>query len=154
VIERQVLPRRQPADPGVRKPALKLLIVKSKVSPPSEVEKSMIEGGVLVPTTNGMGPEAKMIGLPVVKYVAKVPPMDGCTEEVPGANVMVLGLPVSVKESLPKAPKKPLMESACAIAVELTAKAAKRATRLSIRLSKGLGMRGKKLLGWFLMDAP
>ena len=36
-----------------------------------------------------MGPEAKVSGLPVVKYRPKVPPMDGSTVEVPGAKVRV-----------------------------------------------------------------
>ena len=49
VIERQVLPVRQPADPGVRKPALNMLTVKPKVSPASVVEKSWIGSGVLFP---------------------------------------------------------------------------------------------------------
>jgi hypothetical protein len=68
-----------------------------------------------------MGPGAKLSGLPAVKYRANVPPIDGSTVEVPGAKVMV---PPGgkVNESFPKAPKKPVMESACATAAELVAR--------------------------------
>jgi hypothetical protein len=68
-----------------------------------------------------MGPEAKLSGLPAVKYRPKVPPIAGSTVEVPGAKVRV---PPGgkVKESFPKAPKKPVMESACATATLLVAR--------------------------------
>jgi hypothetical protein len=63
----------------VVKPASKLEIVKVKVSPASVVVKIGIAGGVFIPNTKGMGvPGAvgvKVIGLPPVKYVAKVPPI-------------------------------------------------------------------------------
>ena len=85
-----------------------------------------------------MGPEAKVIGLPSVKYVAKVPPIDPATWEVPGENVMVMGDPVVVKESVPVAEKKPLMESAWATAAVLTAKAVSTSRRLSIGNPLGL----------------
>jgi hypothetical protein len=100
------------------KPAAKLVTVKPKVSPASVVEKSWIEGGILFPITKGMGPEAKVIGLPSVKYVAKVPPIAPATEEVPGANVRVRG-GVEVKESVPIAEKNPVMGTACATATLL-----------------------------------
>ena len=77
-----------------------------------------------------MGPEAKFIGLPVVKYVAKVPPTAGWTMLVAGGlNVMVVGVPVTVKESPPKAAKKPLMESACATEATLLKARAKSVRR-------------------------
>ncbi len=98
--------------------------MKLKVSPFSVVEKIGIEGGVLFPITKGMGPEAKVIGLPSVKYVAKVPPIEepNATWEVPGAKVRVKGA-AAVKESLPVAEKKPVMESAWATATLHKAKA-------------------------------
>ena len=82
-----------------------------------------------------MGPEAKLSGLPAVKYRAKVPPIDGSTVEVPGAKVRV---PPggTVNESFPKAPKKPVMESACATAAQLIAKAVTTTMRLSIDFSE------------------
>jgi hypothetical protein len=104
------------------KPAAKLVTVKPKVSPASVVEKSWIEGGILFPITKGMGPEAKVIGLPSVKYVAKVPPIAPATTEVPGANVRVRG-GVAVKESDPVAEKNPVMGTACATATLLIARA-------------------------------
>jgi hypothetical protein len=124
------------------KPASKLVTVKPKVSPASVVEKSWIEGGVFIPITKGMGPEAKVIGLPSVKYVAKVPPIDPATTEVPGANVRVRG-GVAVKESDPVAEKNPLMGTAWAMAAELTVKAVKTTMRLSIGLSEEIGFEEK-----------
>jgi hypothetical protein len=60
----------------------------------------------------------KVIGLPPVKYVRKVPPIvPPSTWDVLGVNVMVVGLPEIVKESPPVAAKKPLMESARATAM-------------------------------------
>jgi hypothetical protein len=71
-----------------------------------------------------MAPGVKVIGLPSVKYRAKVPPIAPATAALfGGANVMVVGLPVVVKESVPVAEKKPLMESARATATLLTARA-------------------------------
>jgi hypothetical protein len=69
-----------------------------------------------------MVPEAKVIGLPSVKYVAKVPVIAPPITE-PGNNVTVLAVKVSppLDESLEK---KPVMESARAAAVVLIAKAA------------------------------
>jgi hypothetical protein len=87
-----------------------------------------------------MGPGAKVIGLPVVKNVPKVvPPIVGWTVEVAGGlNVMV---PVvgegKVKESPPKAPKKPVMESACATAALLMARAKSIKRRFIIGASPG-----------------
>jgi hypothetical protein len=82
-----------------------------------------------------MGPGAKLSGLPAVKYRANVPPIDGSTVEVPGAKVRV---PPGgkVNESFPKAPKKPVMESARATAAELIAKAVRTTMRLSIGFSE------------------
>jgi hypothetical protein len=77
-----------------------------------------------------MGPVANVIGLPSVKYVAKVPPIAPATTEVPGANVR----DELVKESVPVAEKNPLMESAWATAALLTARAA---TSTARRLSMG-----------------
>jgi hypothetical protein len=143
VIERQVWPARQPVvGPLGTKPASKLVTVKPKVSPASVVEKSWIAGGVFIPITKGMGPEAKVIGLPSVKYVAKVPPIAPATEEVPGANVRVRG-GVAVKESVPLAEKKPLIGVAWAMAAELTVKAVKTTMRLSIRTLRRNRIRGK-----------
>src|ERR1700729_2119899 len=92
-----------------------------------------------------MGPEAKVSGLPAVKYVANVPPIDGWTEEVFGSKVMV---PVvgdgNVKESLPKAPKKPVMESACATATLLTARTESIRKRLIMGFSWGLEEVGER----------
>jgi hypothetical protein len=106
----------------VVKPALKLVTVKPKVSPASVVVKSVIAGGTLFPITKGMGPAAKLIALPSVKYVMKVPPIAPATEEVPGANVRVRG-GVAVKESVPIAEKKPLIGVAWATATLLIARA-------------------------------
>jgi hypothetical protein len=76
--------------------------------------------------TKGMGPEVlKLITLPPVKYVAKVPPIAEITEGVVGllgTNVRVKG-GVAVKESFPVAEKKPVMESARAKATLLKARA-------------------------------
>jgi hypothetical protein len=121
----------------VTKPALKLVTVKPKVSPASVVEKIWIAGGVFGPITKGMGPEAKVIGLPSVKYVMKVPPIAPATAEVPGANVRVRG-GVAVKESVPVAEKKPLMESACATATLLMARAKSIKRRFIIGSSPGV----------------
>ena len=98
--------------------------MKLKVSPFSVVEKIGIEGGVLFPITKGMVPVAKVIGLPSVKYVAKVPPIaePSATWEVPGLKVRINGA-VAVKESLPVAEKNPVMESARATATLLKARA-------------------------------
>ena|SRR5438874_11639636 len=76
-----------------------------------------------------MGPVAKVIGLPSVKYEAKVPPIAPATTEFwGGANVRV----EAVKESVPVAEKNPLIESAWATAALLTAKAANKTRRLSM----------------------
>jgi hypothetical protein len=129
----------------VVKPALKLEIMKLKVSPFSVVEKIGIEGGVLFPITNGMEPTAKVIELPSVKYVPKVPPIaePNATWEVPGAKVRVRGA-VVVKESLPVAEKKPLMESARATETLPKAKAESATESTTVRLSM-FGLRGEGL---------
>jgi|SRR6267378_1309619 len=76
-----------------------------------------------------MGPVANVIGLPSVKKLAKVPPIAPATTEVwGGANVRV----ELVKESVPVAEKKPLMESAWATATLLTAMAVNTTRRLSM----------------------
>jgi hypothetical protein len=83
-----------------------------------------------------MGPAAKVMGLPSVRYVAKVPPMAPATTEFwGGAKVRV----EVVKESVPVAEKNPLMESAWATAALLTAKAAaSTARRLNMVISGGV----------------
>jgi hypothetical protein len=67
-------------------------------------------------------------GFPSVKYVAKVPPIAPATTEVPGAKETV----ELVKESVPVALTKPLMESAWATAALLIAKAVNTTRRLSM----------------------
>jgi hypothetical protein len=137
----------------VVKPALKPEIMKLKVSPFSVVVKIGIAGGVLFPITKGMGPEAKVIGLPSVKYVAKVPPIvePNATWAVPGAKVRVRGA-VEVKESLPVAEKNPVMESARATATLPIAKAERTMTRLSIYGLRRAGIVLRKLS--FLSRCP
>jgi hypothetical protein len=116
---------RKVAEPSVVMLALKLVTVKPKVSPASVVEKSWIAGGTLFPIIKGMVPEAKVIGLPSVKYVAKVPPIAPPITE-PGSNVRVrAGVVVKISPPLDESlEKKPVMESARAAAVVLIAKAA------------------------------
>jgi hypothetical protein len=126
---RQVLPIRQPCVPSVTKFALKEATVKPKVSPASVVEKSWIAGGVFAPCEYGIGPVVNVIGLPSVKKLKKVPPIAPATTEVwGGAKVR----DEAVKESVPVAEKKPLMESAWATATVLTAMAVNTTRRLSM----------------------
>src|SRR5260370_929674 len=79
-----------------------------------------------------MGPVANVIGLPSVKKLKKVPPIAPATTEVPGAKVRDPVGDGAVKESVPVAEKKPLMESAWATAALPTAMAVNTTRRLSM----------------------